>query len=96
MIFIYDFNMQRRRKMLLSLMLLETKMEVINIFDYYYGLKSFLYFIFVLVIFIYDFDMQIMRKMLVNLRRLERKMEVINVYSFMIMFYILFVFVFCL
>ena len=45
-IFIYDFNMQRRRKMLLSLMLLETKMEVINIFDYYYGLKSFFIFYF--------------------------------------------------
>ena len=45
-IFIYDFNMQRRRKMLLSLMLLETKMEVINIFNYYYSLKSFFIFSF--------------------------------------------------
>ena len=41
-IFTYDFNMQKRRKMLLGMMLLETKMEVINLFNYYYGLNFFL------------------------------------------------------
>ena len=52
MIFIYDFDMQIMRKMLVNLRRLERKMEVINV----YSFMIMFYILFFCVIFIYDFD----------------------------------------
>ena len=56
MIFIYDFDMQIMRKMLVNLRRMERKMEVINVYSFMIMFYILFVFVFLFVIFIYDLN----------------------------------------